>query len=351
MPQITLKETQWGSKLVVQLLEQEKIDRTALKSMQTEVVDLLLCPIIVRENGRTELIYQLTGLISLIDLQQTTNISFKSQLDLLIGLCRRLKILSSTLNQSHLMIDQDFIYYRSGDISSNNYLQPIILGLPLQINESSSIESDFIGCLAFITEPVIAQAKTQQVLSDDLIDRLLVSSWESLESLLLAVESARDIVDKDSSQPVPKADDEVEFLLNPDSADRSNRTTSGQTEQYSSPTQASTTRHVRKSKNSKLKIFYLFQSIVLTILLWLYANDYIVSFKEKLIAAGLLTIILILDLIILLHPQSKQKPKETTYQKRSREKSIERTNADRIFKDELKDYTKEERRVVVRSNL
>ncbi|HHX37673.1 MAG TPA: FHA domain-containing protein [Clostridiaceae bacterium] len=344
MPQIAIQETRWGSKLIIHLLRDEHLDCSALQIMQQRTTDLLLCPLVVEQSNQIDFIYQLTGLTPLSQIQHQPGIELSDQLAMLAGLCRRLQALSHFLSPHHILIDPEFIFFHrvKEGVAKDMLLTPIILGLPLQNTDNREVDTSFTGCLALIVEPIIKRAQDEKILPAAQIDRLLISSWETLESLVNALET----IQKTTRSASPSNDQAKSLpLQTQESTCNKNickENTVHNVNHQSLPAASidAMTDSKKTSKGNRLKQFFFVQLSTVAVILWLAANHYLTQGIWKLVVTSILAIYLLLDIVILFHPESKQNRHETTFQKKQCEDSLKEQKIEKEFRKQLREIKK-----------
>lgn len=206
MPQLRIRQTEWGRQLNCLLTPQEALDTELLQIIRMDTDGLLLTPAVDVDQEETLLSYPLTGLVCLSDLQNQCSFSLPEWLLLLRALMARLIALQDLLPPSALQIDPDFIFIHGENGIFADLSHPVILALPIQRQDAlQSSTNSFDGIQLEISKPVIRMAQESPLLGPELIDRLILTAFERPEWFHGALSDALDALGE--PDPIVKIDE------------------------------------------------------------------------------------------------------------------------------------------------
>lgn len=331
MPQIKIQQTQWGRQLIYTLLH-EHIDENHLNEMTSDPASRLLCPFVRRADGCIQLVFQLTGLCSLCEIRQTHTLSLLQWLTMLNTVSETLAILAESDRLAQTFLDPSFIFFSAVISGEPDTGRPMLLGKPTKTDSSPAQKTSIdphqhtAGFLAALAEPAIDLAQCSPLLTPQQADRLLVSVWESLSSFQSALSdclySLRSNLSQTSADPPvrqPKASEPGRSPAEPAPAMRSGTAASAPPDtrarqQFVPPDPAQSPGGVKH----RVRRMLLFQAAALILSGTVISRASWPVFQIRLIGGAVLTVFLLLDLVLLLHPRSPLRTPETRRKQQSR---------------------------------
>lgn len=176
MPQLRIRRTEWADVLTCTLLSEESVDLNLLRELQSGTYDIFISPRLNSTTDQTVLTYPLTGLTSLSQIADISNLKLTDWLYLLYAIASQI----ANIEKYHgLLIDPDYIFMYGTPGADLDFQHPQMICLPLSGSTAPYFSHQYeAGILSFLAEPCIRLATADDRLDHTLSDKLLLSAHE-----------------------------------------------------------------------------------------------------------------------------------------------------------------------------